>query len=92
MSKTAEGLRSRLFDVLDGLLDKSITTKEVEAFCYASEQIMNVARHELDMAKERNSAIDKERQFQLTMKREEANSIQALGDIVADIEEVPHEE
>ena len=38
-NKTAEGLRDRLFDTLDALIDKKIGKNEVESICYVNHQI-----------------------------------------------------
>ena len=53
-NKTAEGLRDRLFNALDGLIEKRIETKEVEAICYLSEQIIKTAQTELEISREMN--------------------------------------
>jgi hypothetical protein len=77
-TKTADGLRDRLFDTLDALLDKKISTKEVESVCYVSEQIIKTARVELEIAQEHNRASELKRQHELTMKREEKEVIKLL--------------
>lgn len=82
MSKTAEGLRDRLFDALDGLIEKRIEAKEVESICYISEQIIKTAQTELEITMERNRALELERQHMLTMKREEKNSIKMLSNTI----------
>lgn len=78
-NKTAEGLRDRLFNALDGLIEKRIETKEVEAICYLSEQIIKTAQTELEISREMNRAGELERQHQLLMKREEKEAIKMLG-------------
>lgn len=47
--KTADGLRSKLFDVLDALIEDRITIDQVEAVCAVSDQITNSARTELEV-------------------------------------------
>ena len=81
-SKTADGLRSRLFDALDKVIDKTISPKEVEAVCFVSEQIIKTARVELEIAQEQNRADVNRRQHELTLKREERESIKMLGNTI----------
>ena len=47
-AKTAEGLRSRLFDALDGLIDGTVPVEKIESICYVSEQIIKTAKIELE--------------------------------------------
>lgn len=79
---TAEGLRSRLFDALDRVINKEITNKEVESICYVSEQIIKTARVELEIMQEANKNNENERQHQLKMSREQGNSIALLENVL----------
>lgn len=81
-TKTADGLRSRLFDALDGLIDKKISSSEVESICYLSEQIIKTANVELDLMREANKDKEAERNYQITMKREEKKAITMLQDAI----------
>lgn len=47
--KTNDGLRSRLFDVLDGVIKGDVKIEQVEAVCALSDQIINSARVELEV-------------------------------------------
>ena len=47
-TKTAEGLRDRLFDALDGIIDGSMSIEKVESVCFVSEQIIKTAKIELE--------------------------------------------
>lgn len=49
-NKTAEGLRDRLFDALDGIINNTIDTQTVESICFVSEQIIKTAKVELEIA------------------------------------------
>lgn len=82
MSKTAEGLRDRLFDALDGLIEKRIKPNEVESICYISEQIIKTAQIELEISQEVNRSNELERQHILTMRREEKKTIKMLSDTI----------
>ena len=85
MSKTAEGLRDRLFDVLDGLIRKEIKPDEVEAICYTSEQILKTAQVELDIARERNNAVENERKFQLELQDRQNKAVNMLEHTIEEI-------
>ena len=78
-TKTSEGLRDRLFDTLDSLIEKKIGKEEVEAVCYISEQIIKTAHIELEFAREFNKNEELKRHHELSMKREEKNSIALLS-------------
>ena len=87
-NKTADGLRDRLFDALDALIEKKIDKSEVEGICYLSEQILKTAEIELDIIRENHKAIDDERQHQLKIKREDreakvmlTKTIEHLGNV-----------
>lgn len=86
-NKTAEGLRSRLFDMLDLIIDKKISPKEVESACFMSEQIIKTARVELEIMQEYNREAQNRRQHELTMKREEKETIKLLESTIAEIED-----
>ncbi len=80
--KTAAGLRDRLFDALDKVISKEISTKEVESICYVSEQIIKTARVELEEFQERNRADVNRRNHELTVLREEKESVLLLGNVI----------
>ena len=76
-TKTADGLRSRLLDALDSLIEKKMSPQEVESICYLSEQIIKTANVELDLMRESNKEKKNERNFQITLlKREEKKLLQ----------------
>ena len=78
-NNTAEGLRDKLFIALDGVLNKTISLKDVESVCYVSEQIIKTANVEFELIKEQNSERERERQFILQTKRDEKEAIQLLS-------------
>jgi hypothetical protein len=86
MSKTAEGLRDRLFDTLDALIEKRISSKEVEGICYVSEQIIKTANTELELIREQNRFNEYKMQHEITMKREEKDAIKMIGKTIESIE------
>ena len=86
MSKTAEGLRDRLFDTLDALIEKRITAKEVEGICYVSEQIIKTANTELELIREQNRFNEYKMQHEITMKREERDAIKMLSKTIDSME------
>lgn len=88
-NKTADGLRSRLFDALDGLMDKKISAKEVESICYLSEQIIKTANVELDIMREVNKDKEAERHHLVTMKREEKAALALLKNTIEVCDENP---
>ena len=85
-NQTAEGLREKLFDTLDALIDKKITTKEAEAVCYVSEQIIKTANIELEMYREHQKSIEADRTFQLQLKKEEKKVAAQLAETISMIE------
>ena len=85
-TKTSEGLRDRLFDTLDALIEKKIGKNEVEAVCYVSEQIIKTAQIELEVAREINRNDELKRHHELAMKREEKESIKMLGRVIESTE------
>lgn len=88
--KTAEGLRDRLFDALDRVINKEISQKEVESVCFVSEQIIKTARVELETLQEAHKEKENVRQHQLRMVREQQESVALLENVmdnVLDIEE-----
>lgn len=91
-TKTSEGLRDRLFDTLDALIEKRIGKSEVEAVCYVSEQIIKTAQIELEVAREINRNEELKRHHELAMKREEKESIKMLGTTINRTIEVLDEE
>ena len=86
MSKTAEGLRDRLFDALDGLIDGTVDTKKVESICYISEQIIKTAQTELEVYREQTRRTELQNQHELSMRREEKDAIKLLGKTIDSIE------
>ena len=84
-TKTADGLRDRLFDTLDALIEKKIGKDEVEAVCYVSEQIIKTAHIELEFAREFNKNEELKRHHELSMKREEKNNIALLAKTIDSI-------
>lgn len=89
-NKTAEGLRDRLFDTLDALIEKKIGKSEVESVCYISEQILKTAQIEIEIAREAQKAIESDRQYQLQIKRESKEASLMLSrtiDSIKDIED-----
>ena len=62
--KTADGLRSKLFDVLDALIEDKISIEQVEAVCAVSDQIIKSARVELEIQIEQE-AIDQRKDDRL---------------------------
>ncbi len=88
---TAEGLREILFDALNRVINKEITSKEVESVCFISEQMIKTARVELEIYQEQNKEEENKRQHQLRLAREQADSIKMLGDAIEIVEEVEDE-
>jgi hypothetical protein len=87
-NKTAEGLRDRLFDTLDALIDKKIGKSEVESVCYISEQILKTAQIEIEIARESQKAIESERQYQLQLKREAKDAQLMLSRTIESLNEI----
>jgi hypothetical protein len=86
-NKTADGLRDRLFDVLDGIIAGKLKKDDVEAICYTSEQILKSAQIELETFRERNKAVQAERDFQLKLAKEKEDSMVMLSNILNEIED-----
>lgn len=84
-TKTSEGLRDRLFDTLDALIEKKIGKEEVEAVCYISEQIIKTANIELEFAREFNKNEELKRHHELSMKREEKTNIALISRTIESI-------
>lgn len=86
-AKTADGLRARLFDALDGIINKTMDAKDVESVCYCSEQILKIAKFELE------STIEQHKIKMQDMDREEkatimlAKTIEAVGTIECEYHE-----
>lgn len=91
-NKTAEGLRDRLFDTLDALIDKKIGKNEVESICYVSEQILKTAHIELEIAREAQRAIESNRQHELQIKRESRESALLLSRTIEKIKDIENED
>ncbi len=88
---TAEGLREILFDALNRVISKEITSKEVESVCFISEQMIKTARVELEIYQEGNREAENNRQHQLRIAREQSQSMALLGETIDAITE-PHNE
>ncbi len=86
--KTAEGLRSRLFDTLDGLIEGKIKTEVVSNVCFISEQILNSAKLELEIEIERERIAKDKREFEYTKLIEASKMIEHVSDSIVDLEEV----
>ena len=84
---TAEGLREILFDALNRVINKEITSKEVESVCFISEQMIKTARVELEIYQEGNKEQENLRQHQLKMEREHSDNIKMLSESIDTIEE-----
>ena len=82
MDKTADGLRSRLFDALDRVINKEISGKEVENICYISEQIIKTALVELETFQEANKEKENIRQHELRIIRERQDAIELITETV----------
>jgi len=88
---TAEGLREILFDALNRVINKEITSKEVESVCFISEQMIKTARVELEIYQEGNRESENTRQHQLRMERERGDSIKMLSESIDTLEVVADE-
>lgn len=81
--KTAEGLRDRLFDALDAVIDKKLGKDEIESICYVSEQILKTARHELEVFQE-SARVDKQkRDDERAIKKEEKEALLMLKNTIS---------
>lgn len=76
--KTAEGLRDRLFNALDAVIEKKISKEDVESICYVSDQILKTARHELDVFIEFERVEKQKREDKRIEKKEEKESVLML--------------
>jgi len=85
-SKTADGLRERLFDALDAVIEKRIKKEDVESICYVSEQIIKTANVELEIMREQANLKREERLYQIEMKKQEKDSILMLKETLENIE------
>ena len=87
-NKTADGLRDRLFDTLDALIDGNIDSEKVSGVCFISEQILKSAQLEFDIEIEREKSIKEKREFERESLQIAKQSISMLSDsIEASIEE-----
>ena len=84
---TAEGLRGILFDALNRVINKEISSKEVESVCFISEQMIKTARVELEIYQETNKEAENLRQHELKLEREKGDSIKRLNSTIDFIEE-----
>lgn len=82
MNKTPDGLRDRLFETLDALIKKEISSKEVESVCYLSEQIIKTGQLELDFLRAKEEMIRSEREYNLELKREEQKALSMLSETI----------
>ena len=87
-NKTADGLRSRLFDTLDSLIDGKIDSEKVSGVCFISEQILKSAQLEFDIEIERERTKKEKREFD----RETAQNAKANIALLADSIEATFEE
>ena len=86
-NKTADGLRSRLFDALDGLIEGKVSTEEVSNICFISEQILNSAQLEFDIEIEREKNIRANREFNREQGILAGDKIKVLTDRLGDQDE-----
>ena len=84
---TAEGLRKILFDTLNRVIDKEISSKEVESVCFISEQMIKTARVELEIFQEQNKEAENIRQHQLRMAKEGSENIKMIRDTIELVDE-----
>lgn len=84
---TAEGLRNRLFNALDGLIDGTLELKTVEGICYVSEQIIKTAQTEINLI----HAEMERKKHDIQMRKEEAllakEAITKLAEVIETIHE-----
>ena len=90
-NSTAEGLRDILFNALNMVISKEISSKEVESICYVSEQIIKTAKVELETYQETAKEAENIRQHQLRMMREQQDSMRALENVIEVVEEMDNE-
>jgi hypothetical protein len=65
--KTADGLRSKLFDTLDALIQDKISLETVEAVCAISDKIIASSKVELDIFRERERVAKELREDELKL-------------------------
>ncbi len=80
-AKTAEGLRDRLFDALDAVIEKKLGKDEVESICYVSEQILKTARHELEEFQEFSKVEHQKKEDEILKIREQREATKMIGGI-----------
>ncbi len=85
-NKTADGLRNSLFDCLDAVINKKISSKEVECVCAISEQIINSAKFELQIELEKERIVKEKRDFEKQERIEIAESTKQLAYIANSID------
>ena len=95
-NKTADGLRSRLFDTLEALIDGTCTWEKVSNVCFISEQILNSAKLEFEIEIEREKVAKEKREFEKDQQIVANNQIIALTEkinvLTEGVIEVQHEE
>ena len=90
-NKTADGLRSRLFDTLDALIDGKISSEKVSNVCFISEQILNSAKLELEIEMSKEKIIKDTREFERTDRIAKEEAVFALSEKINDIVEIEDE-
>lgn len=86
-NKTADGLRDRLFDTLDNLIEDKIDVKVVESICVVSEQILKSARLEFEIELEIERVTKEKREFDREEKRLLKEATAKLLDVIDVVEE-----
>ena len=86
-SKTAEGLRDRLFNALDLYIAKKVSAKEIEGICYLSEQILKTSNIELDFQRQRDEQTRFDKRSLLELKKEENIAAELLQITLKKVEE-----
>jgi hypothetical protein len=79
---TASWLRDRLFEALDKVIAKEISSKEVESICFVSEQIIKTARVELETAQEFNSEKERARKHEILLIKENNQSLALIENTI----------
>lgn len=82
-AKTADGLRDRLFDALDAVIERKLGKDEVESICYVSEQILKTARHELEVFQESSRVEKQKRDDERAIKKEEKEALLMLKNTIS---------
>ena len=75
-NKTADGLRSRLFDTLDALIKNEVTPAKVDSVCLLSDQILKSAKLELEIELEKERVAKQNREMDM----EEKDPVNILSD------------